>query len=71
MEINHFLRELIRSRVDVEVRHIDTHLHGWQTIANVYPKGQNKGREEKMEEKEEMLENQVSSGTLPCVFYFD
>lgn len=50
---------------------MDTRLHGWQTIANVYPKGQNKGREEKMEEKEEMLENQVSSGTLPCVFYFD
>ena len=42
-------------------------LHGWQTIANVYPKGQNKEREEKMEEKEEMLENQVSSGTLPWV----
>ena len=54
------------------MRHIDrSRLHGWQTIANVYPKGQNKEREEKMEEKEEMLENQVSSGTLPCVFYFD
>ena len=50
---------------------MDTRLHGWQTIANVYPKGQNKEREEKMEEKEEMLQNQVSSGTLPCVFYFD
>ena len=38
---------------------MDTRLHGWQTIANVYPKGQNKEREEKMEEKEGMLENQV------------
>ena len=35
------------------------HLHGWQSNAEVYPKGQNKEREEKMGEKEEMLENQV------------
>ena len=46
-----------------------TCLHGWKTIAKVNLKGQNKEREEKMEEKEEMLENQVSSGPLP--FYFD
>ena len=38
---------------------IDSRLHGWETIAKVYPKGQNKEKEEKMEEKEEMLENQV------------
>lgn len=50
---------------------IFSRLHGWETIAKVNLKGQNKEREEKMEEKEEMLENQVSSGPLPCVFYFD
>ena len=38
---------------------LDFHLHGRKTIANVYPKGQNKEREEKMEEKEAVLENQV------------
>ena len=38
---------------------LENHLHGRKTIANVSPKGQNKEREEKMEEKEAVLENQV------------
>ena len=38
---------------------LENHLHGRKTIAKVYPKGQNKEREEKMEEKEAVLENQV------------
>ena len=38
---------------------MDSHLQSSHSDAEIYPKGHNKEREEKMGEKEEMLENQV------------